>query len=110
MSGNKIKSAIDYLLNSDSTEVSEPNLKLTECSPDIGVIMNGQGGICGKCNTMFKSKISLTSHLLKCSYNQSENSNEKDSNECCNSSSSGSESGSELGENTIPKLIIMKQK
>lgn len=105
MSGNKIKSAIDYLLNSDSTEVSEPNLKLTECSPDIEVIMNGQGGICGKCNTMFKSKISLTSHLSKCSYGQNDEESEKDSSECCNSSSSGSETNE-----SAPRLIIMKQK
>lgn len=106
MSGNKMKSAIDCLLTSDSSEVSEPNFKLTECSPDIGVIMSGQGGICTKCNTMFKSKISLTSHLLKCSYNSGD-SNEKDSNECCNSSSFDS---SESGENTVPRLIIMEQK
>ena len=28
--------------------------------------MNKQGGICTKCNTLFKSKVSLTNHLISC--------------------------------------------
>ena len=107
MSWNKMKFAIDSLLTSDSTEASEPNFKLTECSPDVGVIMSGQGGICAKCNTMFKSKISLSSHLLRCSQGQvSESESGKDSGECCGSSSESNESG----ESTVPRLIIMQQK
>ena len=62
----KIRSAIDLLLSSDSVEVAEPTVKLTECSPDIDVVMNKQGGICTKCNRMFKSRTSLMNHLDKC--------------------------------------------
>ena len=62
----KIKSAIDILLSSDSVKVEEQSFKLTECSPDIDVIINKQGGICTKCNSMFKSRSSLLNHLTKC--------------------------------------------
>lgn len=67
----KIRSAIDLLLSVDSINVVEPSVKLTECSPDIGVVMNEQGGICTNCNTLFKSKVSLMNHLISCnpSYN-----------------------------------------
>lgn len=63
----KIRSAIDLLLSYNSIEVTEPSVKLTECSPDVDVVMNKQGGICTQCNIMFKSKISLMNHLDKCS-------------------------------------------
>lgn len=62
----KIRSAIDLLLSSDSVEVTEPTVKLTECSPDVDVVMNKQGGICTRCNRMFKSRTSLMNHLEKC--------------------------------------------
>lgn len=62
----KIRSAIDMLLSSDAVIVSEPSVKLTECSPDIDVVMNGQGGICTNCNVMFLSGTSLKNHLKEC--------------------------------------------
>lgn len=63
----KIRFAIDSLLTSQSTQVvNSDDIKLTICSPDIEVVMNKQGGICTKCNTMFKSRTSLLSHLEKC--------------------------------------------
>ena len=62
----KIRSAIDMLLSSDSVEVTEPTVQLTECSPDVDVVMNKQGGICTRCNTMFKSRTSLLNHLERC--------------------------------------------
>ena len=63
----KIRSAIDSLLTSQSTQVvNSDNIKLTICSPDIEVVMNKQGGICTKYNTMFKSRTSLLGHLEKC--------------------------------------------
>ncbi len=66
-SNKKIRSAIDSLLTSQSTQVVNSDIiKLTICSPDIEVVMNKQGGICTKCNTMFKSRSSLLSHLEKC--------------------------------------------
>ena len=69
-----IRSAIDSLLSSGSTEVPVPTVKLTECSPDVDVVnMNKQGGICTKCNVMFKSRTSLMSHLEKCSPNNNNN-------------------------------------
>ena len=71
----KIRTAIDLLLSSDSVGVTEPTVKLTECSPKVEVIMNKEGGgICTKCNTMFKSKPCLTSHLEKCGNSNSSNS------------------------------------
>lgn len=63
----KMRSAIDLLLSSDAVEVLNPTVKLTECSSNIDVIINKQGGICTKCNRMFKSKVSLIGHLEKCS-------------------------------------------
>ncbi len=77
----KIRTAIDLLLSSDSVGVTEPTVKLTECSPKVEVIMNKEGGgICTKCNTMFKSKPCLTSHLEKCGSLDSLNSpNDSDS-------------------------------
>lgn len=65
-SSKKIRSAIDFLLTSQSTQVISENIQLTTCSPDIEVVMNKQGGICTKCNTMFKSRTSLIGHLEKC--------------------------------------------
>ena len=62
----KIRSAIDMLLSSDSVEVTEPTVQLTECSPDVDVVMNKQGGICTRCNAMFKSRISLLNHIERC--------------------------------------------
>ena len=62
----KIRSAIDLLLSTNSINIDKPTVQLTECSPDIGVVMNKQGGICTKCNTLFKSKVSLTNHLISC--------------------------------------------
>ncbi len=58
----QIRSAIDSLLSFDSVKVSEPTVQLTECSPDVDVVMNKQGGICTNCNTLFKSKVSLVNH------------------------------------------------
>jgi len=115
-----LRNAIDCLLTSDSCQVSEPSVKLTECSPDIGVVMDGQGGICTKCGIVFKSKTSLTNHLLKCVIGYSSdsfeknNSNEKDDSsgdgpdpesECCKSSGSGSDGE----QKSAPRLIIMKK-
>ena len=62
----RIRSAIDILLSSDSVEVTEPSLQLTECSPEVDIIMNKQGGICTRCHTMFKSRSALMSHLNRC--------------------------------------------
>lgn len=73
--GKNIRSAIDCLLYSGSIEVPVPTVKLTECSPDVDVVMNKQGGICTKCNAMFKSRTSLMSHLEKCSPNNSHENN-----------------------------------
>lgn len=111
MSG--LRSAIDSLLTSGSCEVSEPCVKLTECNPDIGIIMSGQGGICTNCNVMFKTKTSLTNHLTRCvpsgnsgtsetnvNNESGEFTDSKESSDCCNSDSS-SPSG-------VPRLIIMK--
>ena len=64
--GNKIRSAIDLLLSSDSVEVSDPNINITECDPLVDVVMNKQGGICTKCNTLFESKVFLLNHLKTC--------------------------------------------
>ena len=59
------------LLCSDSVKVNSVSndfeIKLTECSPEVDVVMNKQGGICTKCNVMFISRISLINHLGKCS-------------------------------------------
>jgi hypothetical protein len=63
---HKIRKAIDMLLSSDSVKVTEPVVKLTECSPDVDVVMNKQGGICTRCNTMFKSRASLINHIEQC--------------------------------------------
>ena len=57
-----VKSAINFLLMSGSEKMSEPPVTLTQCSPSIDIIMNKQGGICVKCNTNFKSKVSLMEH------------------------------------------------
>ena len=66
-SNKRMRGAIDSLLTSQSTQVVAPdNIKLTTCSPDIEVVINKQGGICTKCNTMFKSRSSLINHLEKC--------------------------------------------
>jgi hypothetical protein len=62
----KIKSAIYMLLSSESVEVSEPTVQLTECSPDVEVVINKQGGICTRCNSMFKSRSSLLNHIKHC--------------------------------------------
>jgi len=62
----KIRSAIDMLLSSDSVKVSEPEVKLTVCSSELDVVINKQGGICTKCNVMFKSRTSLITHIEKC--------------------------------------------
>jgi hypothetical protein len=61
-----IKAAINTLLLRGATQVNNHNVKLIECSPNIDVVMNKKGGICTKCNAMFKSKISLQGHLEKC--------------------------------------------
>lgn len=66
---DQIRSAIDLLLSSDSVEVKEPLIKLTECSPEVDVVINKLGGICTRCNTMFKSRVSLLNHLEKCDPN-----------------------------------------
>ena len=92
--------AIDLLLSSKSMEVSEPTVKLTECSPEIEVIMNKQGGICTRCNRMFKSRVSLTGHLIKC-YNES-NGDESNGGENNNKNN-------ENNNNNQPKLIIVQQ-
>lgn len=62
----KIGLAIDLLLSSDSVEISEPTIRLTQCSTDIDVIMNKQGGICTNCGTLFKSGPSLINHVAAC--------------------------------------------
>ena len=87
-----MRSAIDLLLSSESMEVSEPPVKLTECSPKIDVIMNKQGGICTRCNRLFKSRVSLTSHLVKCYGNDSDENNNNNNNKT-----------------NQPKLIIVQQ-
>ena len=61
----KIKSAINLLLFSKSIKTSQPSIQLTKCSTDFDIIMHNNGGICTRCNIMFKSKISLLNH--KCS-------------------------------------------
>ncbi len=67
MNYNKnIRCAIDSLLSSGSTEVLNPTIELTKCSPKLNVVINKQGGICTKCNVLFKSKTSLVLHLKKC--------------------------------------------
>ena len=63
---NHIKSAIDILLASDCSQVKESSIGLTKCSPDLNVIISKQGGICVKCNRMFKSKVSLDNHINNC--------------------------------------------
>lgn len=62
----KIQSAIDMLLSSDSVKVAKPTVQLTQCSPEVDVVMNKQGGICTRCNSMFKSRSALLSHPEKC--------------------------------------------
>ena len=62
----EIRSAIDLLLSSDSVEVTEPTVKLTECSPNLEVVVNKRGGICTRCNIMFKSRPFLMGHLERC--------------------------------------------
>lgn len=61
-----IRSAIDNLLRCNAVYTKSNPVKLTECSSEVKVIFNKMGGICTKCNVMFESKISLTSHLNKC--------------------------------------------
>ena len=61
-----IGSAIQTLLSSESFKVSKPTVQLTECSPDIDIVMNEHGGICTICNSIFKSKIALDGHVKKC--------------------------------------------
>ena len=62
----KIRSAIDLLLSSNSVKVEEPTVNITICSPDVDVVINKQGGICTRCNSMFKSRISLINHIQSC--------------------------------------------
>ncbi len=113
-----LRSAIDFLLTSDSCQVSEPSVKLTECSPDVGVVMDGQGGICTKCGIVFKSKTSLTNHILKCLIgykiednfenkedDSSDRNNSDENDECCRSSGSGSDSERK----SMPRLIVMRK-
>lgn len=64
--GGRTHSAIDMLLSSNCVDVSDGEVELTVCSSDIDVIMDGQGGICTKCNTGFKSRISLIDHVKQC--------------------------------------------
>jgi hypothetical protein len=77
---HKIRSAIDILLSSDSVKVTEPVVKLTECSPEVDVVMNKQGGICTRCNTMFKSRTSLINHIEHCLNNNEVNNNHNNNN------------------------------
>ena len=82
---NKIRNAIDLLLTSESVKVTDCSIQLTRCSPDIDVVMNKQGGICTKCNLMFKSRISLLSHLERCNYFDAQTeSNKTESNKVTN--------------------------
>lgn len=60
-----INLVIDGLF-SDNLKTVNSNLSLNICSPSVDVIIINQGGICTKCNSMFKSKISLVNHLEKC--------------------------------------------
>ena len=62
-----IRGAIDFLLGSESKTTNETPVVLTECSPEIDVVINKNGGICTKCNIMFKSRVSLINHMEKCS-------------------------------------------
>ena len=61
----ELSSVIDSLF-SNNLETVNSNPSLNQCSPTVDVIMVNQGGICAKCNSMFKSKISLVNHLEKC--------------------------------------------
>ena len=70
--GNKIRSAIDLLLSSDSVEVSDHDINITKCDPLVDVVMNKQGGICTKCNTLFESRVFLLNHIKNC-YNRGDN-------------------------------------
>jgi hypothetical protein len=63
----KVRSDIDILLSSGAVNLSEPTIQLTTCSPDVDVVINGQGGICTSCNLLFLSRSSLMGHLEKCS-------------------------------------------
>jgi len=58
---------IDMLLSSGAVNLSEPTIQLTTCSPNVDVVINGQGGICTSCNLLFLSRSSLVNHLEKCS-------------------------------------------
>lgn len=64
--GNKIRSAIDLLLSSDSVKVSDHDIEITKCDPLVDVVMNRQGGICTKCNTLFESRVFLLNHIKNC--------------------------------------------
>lgn len=57
---------INSLLTANATEADDELMTFTECSPNIEVVVNKQGGICIKCNKMFKSRVSLVSHVEKC--------------------------------------------
>jgi len=65
-SDGRIKTAINSLLFSQATQVEQPTIQLTQCSPDVDVVMIKQGGICTRCNSMFKSRTSLMTHIEKC--------------------------------------------
>lgn len=62
----KLRSAINFLLSSGSVGVEKPSVKLIQCDPDVDIVINKQGGICTKCNVMFKSKVALDNHIEMC--------------------------------------------
>lgn len=60
---NAPQKALNKLLFSDCVKISDTNIQITSCSPDVDVIINKKGGICTKCKKFFKSNISLHSHI-----------------------------------------------
>jgi len=112
---SKIRSAIDLLLAFDSVEVTEPTVKLTECSPEVDVVINKQGGICTRCNRMFKSRTSLIGHLEKCHNIEGSISRDKESDMEKNDSNIIEHTYTELNtpdqiQTVQPRLIIVSQR
>ena len=98
---NKIRSAIDLLLSSDSVEVDNPNIDITRCDPMVDVVMNKQGGICTKCNILFESRAFLLNHLKQCHGCDVENSNNNLEN------NNGHENNDKIHEIKKPRLLIV---
>lgn len=103
---HKIRTAINLLLSSNSVKVSDPVnnpvVTLTTCSPDVDVIMNKLGGICTRCNTMFKSRISLLSHIERCLVGNYDNN-------CGNNNNNEKRNEPRQIKSIRPKLIIVSE-